>query len=377
MKQLVSLLLAVLLVCSFTACGGEETVEYTDSYLYTTVNGVLYRISTVSASVAPVCPDPLCEHMNESCPFYGVEHIDMEGQYIYYLKGFADWGYSTSLCRYDLKNGKYEELYTPEEGTLTDVYASSEYVYFNLVLTDENLNYKYYVWRYDVGNEKAECLFDEGFDDFQNCLFIEDERAYWSGDGFYSTDLEYKDRCDNDRKYSPNLTMDKYAFECENSKIMGFEGYQQMCLRITRVDLESGERVVVSEEMASYPLFYGGKLIYSKLDELRYIGKTQDGETGQWRDCYDKYGGKLYICDSDGSNERLLCDFSDSKYTVGVTSGILGGKNGVGDWIALRLFTYVSVDEGDPEKVRRGENAYLLINIVTGETKVAEVETRS
>lgn len=374
MKKILSALLICLLCLLFTACDAEETAVYSDTYLYTAVNGVLYRISTVSASVTPVCPDPLCKHLEESCPFFGVQNIDMVGQYIYYLKGQTEDGYFSALCRYDLKNGKFEELFKPENGSIADEFASAEYIFLNLASTDETMQLQYDVWRYDIKNQNAECLSDKRFEELQNCLLVQDGRVYWSGDGHYSTDLKFQDKRDNDRGYSPNLTMEQYAFECEPGEIKGFDGYKQMCMRITRVDLKSGERVVVSEEMASYPIFYGGKLIYSKLDELRYIGKTQDGETGGWSNYYDKFGGKLYICDSDGSNERLLCDFSESKYTVGVTPGILGGKNGVGDWIAIRMFSYVSADKDDPEKVRRGDNVYMLVNITTGETKIAEIE---
>ncbi|MBQ8911876.1 MAG: hypothetical protein IJY89_04845, partial [Clostridia bacterium] len=87
--------------------------------------------------------------------------------------------------------------------------------------------------------------------------------------------------------------------------------------------------------------------------------------------------GKLYICNSDGTGERVLCDLGDAPYAFTVSHGILGGKTGVGDWIALWVFRYVPADENDPEKVKRAENAYLLVNVKTGEWKVAERETRS
>lgn len=359
------------------SCNNEATPEYTDNCLYTSINGVLYRISPASESVTPVCPDPLCDHSDEDCSFYGVENIQTVGQFIYYLKLNYNTLDTSKLCRYDLKNGRYEELFAPDKGNLFDFYACSEYVYFNQSVLDENQKNKYYLWRYDVNGNKAEQLSDKSFDDAQNCLSVKDDRVYWRGENYYSTDLNYKNIRDNDRGYNPNLTMGNYYFELENSKVMGFEGYKQMCFRLTRVDAESDERIIVSEEIASAPIRYNDKWIYGKVDELRYIGKTQDGESGVWKDYYDKYGGKLYICDSDGSNEHVLCDFSDTNYAISVTSGIIGGKNGIGDWIAVRMFTYISADESDPEKVKRGDNAYMLININTGEMKVAEIEKRS
>lgn len=377
MKRILSILMIAIILCTSVSCTKEDISEYTDNYLYTSMNGVLYRISPVSDSVTPVCPDPLCTHSDESCPFYGVENIQTVGQFIYYLKMNYDTFETAKLCRYDLKNGKYEELYQPDKGNLYNFYACSDYIYFNQSVLDENQNNKHYVWRYDLNEYNAEKLSDKSFDDFQNVILVKDNRVYWRGTSYYSTDLDYKNIRDNDRGYHPNLTMDKYYFELESSKIMGVEGYKQMCFRLTRVDSENGEKVIVSEEMASAPIRHNGKFIYGKVDELRYIGKTKNEESGAWEKYYDKYGGKLYICDSDGNNERVLCDFGDTNYTISVTSGIIGGKSGIGDWIAIRVFTYVCADETDPEKIMRGDNAYMLININTGEMKVAKIEKRS
>ena len=172
--------------------------------------------------------------------------------------------------------------------------------------------------------------------------------------------------------------MGDYSFRMESAhRLIGYENYQTNAMKLTRIDITTGEETIVFEELGSVPIFYNGKIIYQKLDELRYVGDVQESETGNWIPRYDKYGGKYYICDSDGSNERLLCDISDTLYVSQISSNILGGKRGVGDWIAVWVQAYVPVEETDIKKIRRIDNAYLLINIETGEVKVTEYGTHS
>ena len=382
MKHICCLLLTCLIILSFVSCTEEGTLtgtatNYDDPYLYTQIGGVLYRISPYSASVTPVCPDPLCKHHDDSCPLYGVENIQFEGPYLYYLKMSSAWDGKSTLCRFDLKNGTFQELFRPEKGTLTDLYAGEHYVFLTLNSFDEDWNLFYNILRYDLTTGKTVQLTEESFAERQVPLYIENDRIYWSGDGWYSTDMDYSNRRNDDRGYSPNLTRGDYVYELEAGEIQGYEGYKQMCFRVIRVNSKTGERITVTENAASAPILYGDKVIYGKMDELRYIGKIWDEETGDWKDQYDKYGGKLYICNSDGTDEQVLCDFSDTPYALTVSHGTLGGKMGVGDWIATWMFQYIPADENNPQKVKRGENAYLLINIKTREWKVATVESRS
>lgn len=375
MKRITVLLLTLILL--FVSCGSDssEEYEYKDSYLYTTIGGVLYKISTVTATVTPVCPDPLCGHRDGSCPFYGVESIDPTGKYIYYLKGISGWGYYEKLCRFDLISGKYEELFMPSEGTIFSEIVGEGYVFMTVAVMDSDFQYEYSVWRYDVDNGDCLLLSEEPYESPPDYYLIENGRVYWKGDeGDYSTDLDCKNKIDGDIGYSSRSVMDGYSYKLEAGEIKGTEGYRQQCFRIIRTDVASGERTMVTEDAASAPILHNGKIIYGKVGELRYIGKVEDGETGEWRDHYDKYGGKLYICDGDGGNERVLCDYGETGYTISVSMGIVGSERGIGDWIAVRMFNYVSAGEDDPEKVKRGDNVYMLINIETGEMKEALIE---
>lgn len=373
----------VLTSLSLASCFNENTPgidsSYNDNYVYVDTNGTLYKINPMTAYATPVCPDPLCMHNDRSCYFYGMSGGDVEflGQYIYYLKDGKVWEYYTKLCRFDLKSGTYEVLYEVEEGSISDMYASERYVYFNYVNLNEG-KYEYYVYRYDVKEKKAECLSDK-LDDASKAYAIDGDRVYWSStlQGIkYSTSLDYKDRRDNSEKQgnASNENTGEYYYRFESS---GFDQDSFSDLqRLTRVDISTGEEVVVFEDLSCIPILYDGKLIYSKLGEPRYMGEMLDEDTGKYKSFYDKYGGKYYICDSDGSNERLLCDFSDTKYISQFHSNTIGTQRGVGDWVVAWMQTYVPEGD-DSKKIMRGDNAYLLINIVTGEFKEVQFETRS
>ena len=388
-KTLISLFLLLSMIFtsfSLTSCSDKKQPpeidnSYTDNYIYTKQGGVLYKINPTTAYATPVCPDPLCMHNDKSCYFYGMSEGDVKilGQYIYYMRDSKLWEYHKTLCRFNLESGAYEVLYQAEEGSITDMFASERYVYFNYVTLNEG-KYEYYIYRYDIAAKKSERLSDK-FDDAQNAYAIDGERVYWegalSGDTKYSTTLGYKDRRDNDEKknHTSNENTGKYYYRLERS---GFhqESYSDL-QRLIRVDLATGEEVTVFEDLSCAPIIHDGKIIYSKLDEPRYMGEVLDEETGKYKSYYDKWGGKYYICDSDGSNERLLCDFSDTKYISQFHPNTIGLKRGVGDWIVTWMQTYVPESDDGSGKVKRGDNVYLLINIVTGEFKEVQFETRS
>lgn len=209
---------------------------------------------------------------------------------------------------------------------------------------------------------------------------IDGDRVYWKGtliNTRYSTSLDYKDRLDNDEKesYNSNENTGKYYYRFERS---GFDQESFSDLqRLTRVDISTGEEVVVFNELSCIPIVHNGMIIYSKLGEPRYMGEVLDEEKGEYKPFYDKWGGKYYICDSDGSNERLLCDFSDTKYISQFHTNTIGLKRGVGDWVVAWMQTYIPESDDDGGRIMRGDNVYLLINVVTGEFKEVQFETRS
>lgn len=69
MKNITFLLIAVILL--FSSCGdapAEEKVSVSDMYFVWDS----HRINASTGTVTPLCPDPLCEHTLDVCPYYGI-----------------------------------------------------------------------------------------------------------------------------------------------------------------------------------------------------------------------------------------------------------------------------------------------------------------
>lgn len=380
-KTVVFLFLLLSMILSsfcFTSCSDENRLpeidnSYTNSYIFTKHQRTLYKINPITAYATPVCPDPLCMHNDNTCCFYDAVDLEVVGQYIYYLRDSKVWGYSKTLSCFNLEKGTYEVLYEAEEGSITDLFASIQYVFFNYVTVNEG-KYEYYIYRYDVKNKKAKCISDK-FSTAQEVYAIEGDRVYWRDleqNAEYSTSIDYKDRNDDIANIS-NEPTGKYRYEFENT---GFdqETFTQL-QKLTMIDLSTGKETVVFEALGSFPIPYAGKLIYPKLGERIIIGHSIDKETGELLDFAEKYGGKYYICDADGSNERVLCDVR----TIGCEIPLLPDvtTRGAGDWIGSWLYKYEEVDNVDGKKILERNRQLAVINIVTGEIKEVQIETRS
>lgn len=385
-KCLISLILLILLLAAPATLGScargelpQVNEDYADSYLYTVLSGVLYKLDTVTAVATPVCPDPLCLHNDKTCCFFGVGNSDIQfvGQYIYYMRDGRVFEYYTKLCRFDLEKGKYEVLFEPDEGSMTEMYVTGRYVFFNHVILNSEKQYEYYIYRYDMGTGRATCL-SEQLQSAQSAYAADEARIFWSDIStgtYYSTSLDYDSRSDSDRTADANDGSGEYRYTLERS---GFDTeYYADLLRLTRISIADGEELVIFDDIACYPVIYHGKIIYTKLGEPRFLGNAYSEDKDEYLPFYDQWGGKYYICDADGSNERVLCDFGDAGYVAQLHQNIIGSKRGVGDWVALWVQTYAPEPGGDDGRIARGNNAYLLVNIETGELKEVKIEARS
>lgn len=388
MKKSILLLLTVSMLFCFVSCKeseggigageGSQADEYVDNYIYTMIGSVLYRISPYSATAVPMCPDPLCFHDNASCPFYGVynEKVETAGKYMYYLKDDGGWGaYAKKLCRFDMERGEFKVLYEPEEGSLLNWELNGSEIYFNLAYTDKDLKNTFDVCRFDLSTQKLTVLTEEPVKLSQNFMSEKDGRLYWrvlTGNEYYSTDREYKNRIDGDRTDRMEKVLGDYYYKIEN--IGFYKDTYANCFKFTAVNSVTGETIVISEELASVPVVHGGKLVYAKHGESKYLGLYLYDDSDEPKKLYDHSGGKYYICDPDGSNERLLFELEGSEFQVMWHSTMLV-RDGVGDWIAIESYRYTAPDENGI--IERKSNAYLLINIVSGEVKAVEIEKRN
>ena len=101
-------LLVLLSVLMCAACTKETAreidVNYTDNFIYANMNGTFFRFCVDNATASPLCPDPLCGHNDEGCPFFHMEGTPVfRGQYIYYLSGGSEYGGATRLCSFNLQ----------------------------------------------------------------------------------------------------------------------------------------------------------------------------------------------------------------------------------------------------------------------------------
>ncbi|HPE94890.1 MAG TPA: hypothetical protein PLT66_02325 [Bacillota bacterium] len=375
-RRMVFILLFIMIFC--VSCSKDNAPDtdysYTDNYIYANLNSTFYRFNVENGTASPLCPDPLCEHNDESCPFFGMEGDPVfTGQYVYYLAGASDFGEAIRLCRFDLRSGKYENLYEPAAGTLSEMNVYGNNVYLNQNRLTENGSVEFLLMKYDLKNKKATALTEKAQSVPQYFLSTENGRIYWytSGGEHYSTDMEYKNRIDGDTGYADRLSSGNYAYIVEpTGEIKGVPGSKLPAFRLRRKDKTTGDTITVIAEMCSFPTIYNNCILYFKFqDSVPFIGCMYDEYSGERVAVTDKNGGKLYICDSDGKNERLLCDIGDSGCAFTNATGVTG-KSGSGDYIGIELSTYYQ----DGEYIKLGESALLLVNIKTGEYKIVRTD---
>jgi len=369
--------ISVLLICTMIfSCEGLESSEQADdrNTMYVVWQSVLYRLDVDSAVLVSLCPDPLCFHEDESCPFWGVRrenaYLRFYGNNIYYLRGRSNDRFSIDarqLCSDNSDNGKYQVLYEAQSGDIASHVANDKYVFFVWSRYDENNKYGCVPMRYDIKTKKVDELTDKVFLDRITTRAIQNDRVYWYDQGkneHFSTDFDFADKREGDKVPHSNSVMGKYAFELEYiEQAVEEDKNVTPVYKMIRVDRETGEKVTALERFEAYvPIIHGGKIIYPKLGDRKYVGEFLDEGTGTLKPLYDRWGGKYYICNSDGTDERLLCDIGAIGYSIPIDPGFVSDMYGIGDWILIRAQKYPDADGFH-------DGGYIMINIVTGEAK--------
>ena len=130
--------------CKFVGSCPRIRVDGEFVYLWPRDSGLFYRFSLLTGRISKVCTDPLC--VGDECPFAkGSDNWLIDGNFIYYVRedngyekdpetgrGKRYWYYS--IHRYDMKDQKNECLYEiPDDGstyTLFDVLPDG-YLYYS------------------------------------------------------------------------------------------------------------------------------------------------------------------------------------------------------------------------------------------------------
>ena len=388
MKQLIAILLIAGALLAFAGCHEEvpnETVlsdEYTDNYIYTFLDSVFSRVNVLTGSVTNVCPDPICSHTEEGCPFYGFTSSSpfiVEGKYFYYAAGRNSWGDATMLCRYNLESQKSDVLYDSEKdgGYILRLFKTEDMLYFTVhnvgsQNSDESAKSEgiYDVYRCDLNGKKRVRLTDKPLLSMPDAYAYDGDKMYWKDDiGYFTTDINFKSIVYGERGYSALFENQKYGYYLEGAGTVENSGITSMVVNLIGYDYENKTSFTALEKVPLVPLPYNNKILYTMAqDNPRLIGYHVDELDGTRKPQYDVRGGKIYICDNDGKNTRLLCDFSKTGFYLN-EANVPNGKRGVGDWVAF-LGKTAAVDENN--NIAENKSGVLLVNISTGEYKLAE-----
>ncbi len=387
---IILLFLAVLLVSCNTTHRETDVVDqkenpYTKDYIYTLFGGTLYKINVQSGNASPMCPDPLCSHDSDNCPFYTVSEtgdgIVFTEQYAYYLCGQSNpGGFSNGnnqLRRFDMKNGSYKVLYRADNGTLTNMIFGDNYVFMNLQTINDG-KHGYQILRYHLKTDKAVSLTKEPTSDCPRPLEYNDERVIWeNADGtLFSTDIDYQNKKEETDYYDSTHSNGNYQYKLSYTGEYAdnkYPGNSMSIHELSYINIQTNEEKVLFKTSFT-PIIYHDSIIYCKYSPI-YIGeiKGDESDTGSSYPQYDSFGGKIYICNADGTGERLLCDIMSEQnlYELPFYTDSILGKMGDGEWVGKWIKRYRKTEDGFIERI---SNAILLINIVSGEYKICEVK---
>ena len=112
-------------------------------------------------------------------------------------------------------------------------------------------------------------------------------------------------------------------------------------------------------------------MIYTPIEDAVFLGKKFSG--GEEFSVYNKYGNKLYICNVDGSENRLLCEIKENNFEFLRAFPGVAGVFGMGDYIIHKLICYRPM-KNKQEYIEKDQEKILVVNIVTGEYKILSVD---
>ncbi len=371
MKKTIAILLSILALTLSSCQKAPSAIE--NKYIFQSLKTgesdtwIWYRINVETGIAVPLCPDPLCSHTDEDCLTFNLYPSATLGSKMYCLHDPDPrvWGGAYhEVCIFDTMSGKHTVIYRNESaGTVTDLYAFEEYAYYIEYVADKDGDSHYKIFRYDTKTQKIKDLGKKEFDG--EAYAFQNGRLYWRDhDHYYSTDADCQnikedDRFGDDRKHAGDYALEVVRGEKGPHPVIN----QPYTYSVISHNIKTDEKATVIEGKPFMPFVYGSYLFYFEYqEEPLVVGHFDD--TGS--PVYDPRGFKLYMCDFDGGNARLLCDIEGSGYRFHLENmskdQLISEK-----YIALQIVTY---DKDDLDHQRTN---ILIVNIETGEYKIAEL----
>ncbi len=342
--------------------------QSSDGCIYFQDENLIKRLDPEIGRISVVCPDPVCEHDDDSCPAYGKSQLTVSGDTLYFMSSDNSHTIDGNILHmYDLAAGVDKIIYR-SNGDLRYPREAYGYVYFS----ESNIEFdkdgeggvtigaeSWNILRYDIAGGKVEKLNDEPLDGFLFLDDVRDGRLYFSSGGsggYFSTDRDFSDKIAED--VGP-LTFDGDAIEI----IYDHPG----------IDPETGEP-------------YGGKY---------YCLVRRDGESGEQTELFSggcsaqffsELGGYLFTTGQtrDGANELVFVSFDGEKRSIykaeegmvfssGLAADLPGCDCRTDEYTFIRC--HYKEDETAPDEdgnISISKEYILLINVATGECRIID-----
>ena len=321
--------------------GEIETGTVAGDYIYSMNQLMLIKYHIPSGTATTVCQDPFCDH-NIRCPFnVSPSGYAAMGNVLYYAKEIDDrW----CLRSYDGDSMQVEEIRV-SDGVINRLFTYNYYLYFSESESSDGGLINTVIYRWDTQSDAFDVI-DCGYP-YARIYAIEVGRIVWEqGDKYFSTDLSGED----EREYTPILQREwgQYVYRWERGST-----------NLYRKDLSTNQEIIVAQNIErSY--FYGDKILYFKRTETPRTVSTEAG-----KEIIDEWGGNVYVVNSDGTDNHLLCHVEDFYYAG--TSSRRNNEYVCGDWVGLISQNYYADEYGG---IQLWLADMLIVNVVTGEYKL-------
>lgn len=402
----VVILLVVMFISCLYSCSETSKKEITMQDLYFFLSsdggdlksgsrgGTPVKINPVTKTVTPVCVDPLCNH-SVDCSLYSCETVCIAGDYLFYTVGYISTFAETEerlgtvkLCVYDMTDGNTRQL--AEYGdSLMFAGGAENYLYYYVARyneTDNKSRIYYILYRGDAKSGKITemPMYGEysnesggmGTRDYPNIYTVINGKIYWSAVEnetmiFYTTDLNGKNKkaldFDDNKRVMNGIYDNGYAYYTDSYvtndeffKLSGnYEKWRALRdMKLYKISLDGGSGKLITEHIIAF-MPCGDKIYYTVMQDTPELIEYNGEKTWNWS------GGKVYVINSDGTDNRLLCE---TGYDLDGFSGFIDAKTVDGiDYIVLSFYDIVEnpfYESG--YEYNRSPNA-LLINGSTGE----------